>query len=62
MTQYARAPRARVDHIVRGTATRCGLALTNMATWPASLSSRTEIRPTCDKCRSASTNPTPPET
>lgn len=52
MTKYARAPRARVDHIVAadGTATRCGKALTNMAVWPAIYSNRTELRATCDAC------------
>lgn len=53
MTTYARAPRARVHHIVRGEATRCGLALTGMATWPASLGGRVDAAPTCDACRAA---------
>lgn len=51
MTTYARVPRGRIDHIVRGSATRCGLPLTGMATWPASLAGRVDLRPTCDTCR-----------
>lgn len=52
-TTYARAPRARRDHLVKGDRTRCGLPLTGMATWPASLASRVDFRPTCDACRAA---------
>lgn len=50
---YARAPRARRDHLVSGDATRCGLPLTGMATWPAALASRVDYRPLCDACRAA---------
>lgn len=53
MTTYARPAKGRVDHIVAGATTRCGLSLRGMATWPAKLAGHVDLRPTCEACRTA---------
>lgn len=50
---YARAPRGRINHLITGDLTACGLSLTGMAKWPASLMPRVDARPVCAPCREA---------